>query len=282
MREFLEFIQPDVGFTEVRAIMAGKVQQHFTESRQDATDVAMARSENGWDAYYGVLPRARASGTADDVWSTADVLWADMDAKDRNKAAALQQLIDYEITPSVIVDSGHGYHAYWKLTLPIPTLRACHIMKGLALHLDGDHVYDPPRILRVPGTTNWKDPGAAVTVRVLRFDTTRLMRPGDFEHAEATATRQTHREVERTTPKVYIPRENRGRLPDWLDDLINQGAPQGSRSELVFKVAANLQERGWSYEEFKELNESAAIGEKYREMRRGGERWLRRTWERAR
>jgi len=286
MREFLEFIQePDYGYTEIRAIKNGSVRQFWEADRVAATKLALDFSEDGFDAYYGVIPRMTQRGDASAVAPETSVLWADLDAKDKrlgSKLAALQSLIDYEIPPSVIVDSGHGYHAYWKMSERIPVWRAVNMMKGLATHLFGDHVYDAPRILRVPGTTNWKDPGCPVPVRVLRFDTTRLMRPGDFEHAENTAYRQSVVEAREPVEHKYVPPESRDDLPEWLMRLIVEGAPQGQRSEAIFKVMVHLARRGWSDNEIRDIMNNHTIGEKIQEMRYGGERWFNRSLQRAR
>ena len=282
MRDFLDLIQPGEGLTEVRRIMDGKVKQHWFEDHDEVTDLSLKWSDEGWDVYYGVLPRIDHGGKADNVVRETPTLWADVDAKAHSgsKQASLMALIDYEIPPAVVVDSGHGYHAYWVLDQFIPVDRATTIMQGIARTIKGDHVYDAPRILRLPGTQNWKDPEHPLPVRVLRFDATRRYRPGDFSTAEAIGFGEHERL--KPTPTVYIPPADRGDIPDWLDRLITDGAPQGSRSEQAFKVMYHLAKRGWSDEEIHTIFEVMAIGEKMREMRTGGEGWFRRSMKKAR
>ncbi len=282
MRDFFDFILPKDGLVEVRSIRRGEVRQHFTPDREEAADLARTMDAKEWDVYYGVLPRMEPKGTAEAVSRTADVLWADLDAKgETTKANALQSLIDYDIPPAVIVDSGHGYHAYWKLAKSIPTSRATLIMRGLAKHLNGDAVYDAPRILRVPGTTNWKD--TPVKVRTLRFDMLRLMRAGDFDWAESTAH---DIEAKRSKPRkalAYIAPTSRPALEPWLQRLIDDGAPLGYRSEACFKVMVHLAMRGYSDSEIYAIFDSHNIGEKYREMSDyEGKRWMDRSLDRAR
>lgn len=279
--EFLSFIQPAVGLCEIRCIRGGHVQQAYYEDRAAAEEYAYRASDRGWDVYYGVLPRIREGGKATDVSALAWVLWADIDAKAHmgDKQYALAAIVRYPITPSVIVDSGHGYHAYWKLDAPYLWDEVRPVLVGLAHQLRGDHVYDQPRILRIPGTMNHKG-AAPVMVRTIRFDTTRVLRLGDFYQAhlmghrilEPPATRQ---------PVVEQDVGDQGDLPPWLLTIIDEGAPQGQRSEASFRVMVHLIYRGWSDERIRDLFRVTAIGEKYREQR-DGERWLARSLRRAR
>jgi putative DNA primase/helicase len=233
MRDFLDLIQPGAGLTEVRRIMDGKVVQHWFDTHNEVSDLSLQWSDQGWDVYYGVLPRTEHGGTKESVVRETATLWADVDAKAHggSKQAGLMALIDFDVPPAVVVDSGHGYHAYWVLDHFISVDRAETIMRGIARQVKGDHVYDAPRILRLPGTQNWKDPEHPLPVRVLRFDATRRYRPGDFGDAEAIGFGEHERENRKSTPTVYIPPADRKELPDWLDELITQGAPQGQRSE---------------------------------------------------
>jgi hypothetical protein len=284
VKDFLDLIQPGAGLTETRRIMDGKVRQDWFEHHDQVRDVAERWSEAGWDVYYGVLPRTDRGGKAEDVVKETATLWADVDAKAHNdsKQASLMALIDYDIPPAIVVDSGHGYHAYWILNQFIPVDRAITIMRGIARQVKGDHVYDAPRILRLPGTQNWKDRDHPLDVRLLRFDATRRYRPGDFSDAQAIGFGEHERDNRPTAPTVYIPPADRQALPGWLDTLITEGAPQGQRSEASFKVMYHLAKRGWSDDEVHQVFDVMAIGEKMQEMRTGGERWFKRSMSRAR
>lgn len=87
------------------------------------------------------------------------VLWLDIDDYDQTQAVAkLQSLAQ---PPTLIVNSGHGTHAYWTLTkfeTDLQLIRAKN--KGLVTQLGingADSCYDLARILRVPGTYNIKN-----------------------------------------------------------------------------------------------------------------------------
>jgi hypothetical protein len=61
-------------------------------------------------------------------------------------------------TPTAMVFSGGGHHAYWRLSEPITDLRRwTAIQKGLIAALHSDKaIHDPPRIMRLPGYFNTK------------------------------------------------------------------------------------------------------------------------------
>ena len=76
--------------------------------------------------------------------------------------------------PSILVTSGNGIHAYWPFTTPVGYerwQRMADQLKELAhdQRLPADLVCtaDACRVLRPPGTSNWKDPSDPKDVRVL-------------------------------------------------------------------------------------------------------------------
>jgi len=281
MRDFLDFLMPDEGYVEVRSIKDGKVKQWWSASRQAAVDLALAQSDNGWDAYYGVLPRLTDhDGSAEGIANMTTVLWTDLDAKTiGSKQRSLQSLIRFAISPSVVVDSGHGYHAYWKLDTPVGFEHARLAMIGLARQLNGDHVYDQARILRIPGTTNWKEPKVPVPVRTVVFNTTQVLRFKDF-YAQSEAGWVDQRPPEPPVSTRHASFDRRS-MPEWLSELIRDGRPQGERSEACWKVMCQLIKRDWTDAEILAAFETGGIGEKMRDMRTG-DKWFNYSLSKAR
>lgn len=289
VRDFLSCIwTPGAGYGELRTIHRprnGKpvIHQVFIDLSQPeaytyAGDTASNADREGHDVYFGVLRRTRMGGTAADVVSHAPVLWADVDPYkthdsqhplDFYNEGGMGRVLDFPIPPSIIVDSGHGIHAYWLLRDAAPVADASLAMKGIAKDIGGDHTHDPARILRVPGTFNHKDPDNVVPVRLLRLDTTRRYRFSDFSEWLDKGSEG------RGTPHSWSPQtyERRADLPPWLDELIANGAPRGSRSEQAFKVAIWLARFGYTDQEIQAVFASApdGIGQKYAER---GDRWL--------
>lgn len=91
-------------------------------------------------------------------------LFGEFDAKDfaGGKAAALAHIDQLPAQPSVLVDSGGGYHAYWLLHQPVllteenrPTIKALQ-NRWVQLIESDDGAKDLARVLRVPGRPNVK------------------------------------------------------------------------------------------------------------------------------
>jgi hypothetical protein len=276
--EFLEAIWgSEAGYGEFRGIGLPEVNgdalpyqawvdlDSFDARSQFAAAIDLAGRDNR-DVYFGVIPRIRHGGDAASVFPTTDVLWADVDAKmhDYSKNKAMSALNKIAPEPSIIVDSGGGYHAYWLLRSDIPTFAATNLMKGIAAACGGDHTYDAPRILRVPGTVNHKYPSLP-EARILKMSTTRRYPLGDFD-----AYLPEERVVvdPRERPAVALP------VPSWLDELINTHFQKGTRSEAAFKAALWLWRYGYSEQEIEDIFDQAPIGESYREKGKDGHRWL--------
>ncbi len=65
--------------------------------------------------------------------------------------------------PTIVIDSGGGFQAFWRLADPVPLdgLEAVDTLerynRRLASVLGGDHCQNIDRIMRLPGTVNWPD-----------------------------------------------------------------------------------------------------------------------------
>jgi AAA domain len=146
----------------------------------DSLHGAINRMAAAGDLWFGVAPRRERLG-AGQRGKVVDcvaipALWLDVDvAGDNHKlpglpadyeaAIALVQRCPYR--PSAVVRSGYGLQCWWVLAEPIPATEAgpllerwqqtwAKIAKGQGVHLD--NVANLDRIMRLPGTLNWKGP----------------------------------------------------------------------------------------------------------------------------
>jgi len=290
VREWLDFIHPDYGTIEARFIQDGSVHRTFSTDRDELARAFKERDESGWDVYIGVLPRRYNSvaGSFGDIWPSATILWADVDAKDFcpdpvlhtpesrlqgspdfDKTLALDAILQFPVTPSAIIDSGHGYHVYWRLAYAVDTTEAVEANQAIAKWLGADKCFDAPRILRVPGTRNHKEHNSPVPVRVLKLDTLRRYDLSDFtEMIEAlhSADRPRYRS---SAPDDTVRRQD---APDWLRDAINTEPAKGQRSEEEFRIGLWLSRYGYTDDEVLDVLMNMPIGAKAQER---GEQWAR-------
>lgn len=131
------------------------------------------------DVYFGVSPSAQIPPTNGDgkpaeqcciatqnnYIGAVNCLYSEYDGKDFSggKEEALDKIEQLPVYPSVIVDSGGGYHAYWFFEQPVmidnDETRANMIvaqMQWVSLTGGDKGAKDLRRVLRVPGTWNAK------------------------------------------------------------------------------------------------------------------------------
>jgi predicted transcriptional regulator len=101
-----------------------------------------------------------------DEIAAINCLFAEFDAKRYagDKAAALAHIEALEVQPSVIIDSGGGYHVYWLLDTPYvldsddARSYARRLQYGWVVLVESDDdAKDLSRVLRIPGTRNYKE-----------------------------------------------------------------------------------------------------------------------------
>lgn len=155
----------------------GKVQMRFWELPRTEEDwngigeACVQWSDEGNDVYVGVLPRWRKGGRDNDV-HTAATVWCDIDNLDGlDQAATLAKV-------TVAVRSGRGLHCYRRLkvagigTKPTEQREFVQLLERWMLTLSAAadiKCKNPSRILRVPGTLNWKNRELPRLVELAKF-----------------------------------------------------------------------------------------------------------------
>jgi hypothetical protein len=134
-----------------------------TKGLEEAAAFAADRARAGDNIYVGVNPRKpstdlKGGGKASDI-EIAFFHFADLDDEDAVAAAGRRLKA---LPPTFTITTGTAPHRrphfYWKLEEPVANLAAwTQRQQGIARSLDGDHVIDPPRIMRLAGTINWPE-----------------------------------------------------------------------------------------------------------------------------
>ena len=181
---------------------------YFTSTEKAAARVEEIKAGN--DVYYG-LGATRALLGKDRRPSNLQVcgipgLWLDLDIagpahKKENLPASREDALDLldknlPLKPTILVDSGHGLHAYWLFKEPWmfesedERIQAATLLRRFVLSFKFhpairgwtlDSVFDLARVLRVPGTGNHKDPENVIPCTVIKFDEKNRYNPEDFE-----------------------------------------------------------------------------------------------------
>lgn len=141
--------------------------------------------KDGFNVYFGVNPRSGRRGTKEDI-EYASAFYADLDFYKikGGKEEATKKLDEFHLSPTAIIESGNGLHAYWLFhEAVLIENREKHeaINKALCKALGSDSVQDISRILRLPGTQNLKDPEQPRPCRLVSLDKSRRYDPSDFE-----------------------------------------------------------------------------------------------------
>lgn len=115
-------------------------------------------NQDGFHIYAGANARAKRSGTGGDV-ACARCVFVDFD--DAGPSIAARAIEAAGIAkPNLLLNSGNGAHAYWRLAVPFASTELeewASWMRGLIAALNTDStVKDPPRIMRLPGFQNVK------------------------------------------------------------------------------------------------------------------------------
>ena len=206
--------------------------QYFVEYPKMLSSIdVLAKAEPDRDQFMGVLLRNEEKGTSSACKATTEWLWSDVDTKKSNFAAVLRASIP---EPQIVVDSGHGWHLYWHLKEPVPTVAATGAMSVLADLLGGDTVGDPARILRLPGSVNHKN-GDDLPVRIIRLDPLTRYRFGDFD-LPAVTTRHATEYIGEWTPSSE-------KAPMF---------PEGERNRGLTRVAGAMLIKGLDYDQMLE------------------------------
>lgn len=240
--------QPD-DLVEIRAIRGAETPRRWVNARdlgRSASDLARLNAQ-GFNIYAGVAPRCRRNGGSAKDIKTVRVVYADIDHCTVDDAFARLATSGLP-RPGLIVASGNGVHFYWRLGAVVTgdDLQSVpRLIASIAAALRSDpKVKDLPRIMRVPGFSNVKDPKnpkpcfiveccpeAAITVDQLT-DALRI--------AESRATCLPTNHVNQS-----VGSDGQSPISRGTAEFLEHGAPPGERNHGLFAAACDLVGCGW-------------------------------------
>ncbi len=207
----------------------------------------------GENVHPSVNPRFRrpagGRGKNSDVKSFV-ALWDDIDFHGQENAVRkawaelLERYTAAGIRPSVIIESGRGIHAYWLLDKPYAVADArprCVGLQKEAMTCDvgdagSDPINDPSRVLRLPGTDNWKDPKEAKPCVIVEASYKRYALSA-FDEYKAEVKKSAEDLEEERVEKAM---KSLGKAKDKDIERIKQGVGEGERDNCAAKYAGYL------------------------------------------
>jgi hypothetical protein len=115
------------------------------------------------NVYWGVSTRRDASSGKLENCQHLPALFLDADFKTTPETEVRQRLAAFPLQPSIVIHSGGGLHLYFLLEEPLDLQvpaecdQARSLLRRLALHFECDLASaEPARVLRIPGTKNFK------------------------------------------------------------------------------------------------------------------------------
>jgi len=174
-RFFPKLYQYCEGRIELRSLPSGA--RAFFNADDHAVIDAFCRKHQYKNIYFGVGTRDGRGGKKENIVEIPAV-WCDVDFKETPPRQLIENFKTFPLTPSVIVESSGGLHLYWILSEPADQSELEGVVQAnrqIAAALGGDTgATDAARILRVPGTQNFKyrPPAPCVLKRVEGFEYT--------------------------------------------------------------------------------------------------------------
>jgi hypothetical protein len=203
-----------------------------------------------YSIYFAPCPRTKQKGNAEAA-ALLPALWVDLDCDNdpQQRATALEELRTFKPKPSMILDSGGGWHAYWLWTEPLPLpddaarQRAAGLLRGLflALGADPEYVKSVASIMRLPDSINTKPERGGAIVTLVEFAPERRYSLTDFVWLEAKA--------DLPTPRIKGSTDNHAPLPRVTLDYLTHGAPDHTRNGALFDAACQFRDAGYALAE---------------------------------
>jgi len=170
--DFLKSVLPTQGIYCTVGIRSGAVKQSFQQTIEDVEAVGSGMDSQGVDAYFALATFEDDSGRKVDNAAFLRSFFLDLDCGTgkpyADQAAAAQALsifiAETKLPSPTLVNSGGGLHVYWPLTEDVEAsewVRHAKSLKRLCaqkkLFADPAVTADAARILRIPGTHNFKN-----------------------------------------------------------------------------------------------------------------------------
>ncbi|MGA2466423.1 MAG: AAA family ATPase [Thermodesulfobacteriota bacterium] len=237
LKSIYQYCKPD---TYLNLRFLPSAENRFLPLTKINTIPFIINSHRSQNCYFAPATRRDGDGSKEGI-EEIPALWCDVDVVKGSPAydQFKQVYKDFPLKPSILVESGGGYHLYWPLKEPAPKddiPRVEDLLKRIAIHLGGDKVAaEAARILRVPGTYNLKyTPKRKVTIGHFHPEKQYIL--DDFDFLPPLPAEERAGSKDQLHP------------PGWQEDLL-KGVSDGERNISITKLAGRYIGKGLSKEE---------------------------------
>lgn len=263
-QEFLSAIFDDAGFINIR-----EIGQDVKDKFYKLADVGGYEPPQDRNVYFGVYTRNKHEGKAENC-TTTGALWLDFD--DMTDAEARENIKKADLpNPSMLVNSGHGVHAYWLLAKRAGN-EALDLLKIMAIETKADiRATDKARIMRLPGTTNWKE--APVPCEIIeadynqRYDLSLFLElfKDKLEDVKVETIKEQGHKLKAPPKELLASKRACTRSASY-------GVAEGSRNFWLGRLTKELQQRGYTRKEafniISQWNQNNEPPEEYKKLSR--------------
>ena len=214
----------------------------FSEDIPDMYNKLKKLNDTGYNIYAGVVPRDSNGGKEDSDCSKSGLIWCDIENISCDNTLKLLEDNDLPV-PTLVLNSGHGVHCYWRLKEYMPVALISQIVNDLAVLIGSDPtVKNPSRVMRVTNFVNWKEPAKEAKVYQINNETysfedlrskipvNELSSPVDQRKSKLTG------KVSRSRKEVLES------LSKYLDKIPGVGV--GNRNQAAYKACCHLRDFG--------------------------------------
>lgn len=258
--DFLNVLYPQApakNWLELRCIHpeTGEVLTFWTQLNNQRQTISVLKqieklNAEGFGLYFAPCLRKEKKGSAASA-ILLPALWVDVDCDEdlQQRDKALAKLCDFDPAPSIIVDSGGGWHAYWLLDEPFllktddDKQKISQIMQGMFAALNGDENYvkSVASIMRLPNSINTKPERNNAPVKIMEWHPERRFSLTDFEWLEVKPKPQNG-----YTPVFLTNGNGHHPLPPRTEQYLASGAYDGNRNAELFAAACQMRDAGYN------------------------------------
>ncbi|HML23756.1 MAG TPA: primase C-terminal domain-containing protein [Aggregatilinea sp.] len=243
----LRCIHPETEQTRVLWAPIGNQQRLAATLRQADT-----LNTSGYGVFFAPCLRSEKKGSAEAA-ALVPALWVDIDCDDdpAKRSSALETLHTFDPKPSIIIDSGGGWHAYWLLEEPF-VLRddaareqITNTLHGLFAAVGGDAEYakSVASLMRLPGSVNTKPERGGVVAVLTEFHPDQRYPCAAFEWLAVKQGGANGKSGLVLLGNGHAP------LPQVTLDYLASGASNGNRNRTLFDAACQFRDAGYTQNE---------------------------------